>query len=180
LSWKHKFAATNVWCGLCGAILCALILLTFARNNDYSSEEAVWRDVVAKRPGNLRARNDLAVALSEAGKFEEAVMEYDRVLSSIPGDILAKLNAGKSVITDVFATNSFEYHYFRANVNKATLMSNRKNGENEAVKLYIKALRIAPFNKDVIEKLKNVLRKMNIQESLIDDELRHLLISAEN
>jgi tetratricopeptide (TPR) repeat protein len=149
------------------------------RNADYQSEETIWRDVVKKRPGNLRARNDLAVALSESGKIEEALKEYDKVFTSIPKEILKKLKEGNIIVVDTFITNSFEYQYFRANVNKAVLMLNQGKWD-DALGLYIEALKIAPFNINIIERLKSILRQKNIPESHLDYEILCLLENAKN
>jgi len=172
---ENRFVIRCVWLILCCAVLGIFIFLTFQRNKDYRSEESIWRDVVIKRPGNLRARNDLAIALSEGGKFDEALREYERVIASIPHDILERLMGGKIVITDKFVTNSFEYQYFRANVNKATLMLTQKDGAGEAVKLYINALRVAPFNGNVRERLKVILRKFDVPEDRLDYEIQQRL-----
>ncbi|MDD4870561.1 MAG: hypothetical protein PHR77_08370 [Kiritimatiellae bacterium] len=178
LASRFKIIIRGVWlCIYCG-LLIIFLFLTLIRNTDYYSEEAVWRDVVRKRPHNLRARNDLAVALSEAGKVEEAIEEYNKVLASIPGDVLKRLREGAVVIMDIFITNSFEYQYFRANVNKAVLMTNQNNGDNEAIRLYTDALKVAPFNANVIERLKSILRRKNIPESRLDYEIHCLLTSA--
>lgn len=157
------------------AVLATFSWLTYSRNADYQSEETMWRDVVNKRPGNLRAKNDLAVALSEAGRFEEAVKEYDRVITSIPPEKLDALEKGQLTVVDVFDTNSCEYHYFRANSNKALLMSRQSGGENEALRLYVRALKVAPINIAVRAKVKEFLRRKNIPENRLDDEIRTLL-----
>ena len=46
-----------------GLIVAALAYLTVMRNRDYATEATLWRDVVAKVPGNPRAWNNLGKAL---------------------------------------------------------------------------------------------------------------------
>jgi tetratricopeptide (TPR) repeat protein len=57
-----------------GAIVVFLGLasLTRARNLDYRTDEALWRDTVAKRPANARARINYGVGLMAAHRYAEA------------------------------------------------------------------------------------------------------------
>jgi tetratricopeptide (TPR) repeat protein len=58
--------------------------LTVKRNNLYASELQIWSDVVAKSPGNARARNNLGVALSAKGLLAEAEDQYREALRLKP------------------------------------------------------------------------------------------------
>jgi tetratricopeptide (TPR) repeat protein len=49
-----------------------LASLTRARNLDYSSDEALWRDTVVKRPGNARARINYGIDLMKAARYADA------------------------------------------------------------------------------------------------------------
>jgi tetratricopeptide (TPR) repeat protein len=76
--------------------------LAVARNRDYASATDLWRDTVRKRPGNLRARNNLAASLLEAGQVEAGLAELRAALALQPdhADVLrnlaqAELDAGK-------------------------------------------------------------------------------------
>lgn len=62
------------------ALAIALGGLTVQRNNVYRSDLALWRDAVAKRPLNPRARYDLGIAFSDRGQFAEAVPQYEEAL----------------------------------------------------------------------------------------------------
>ena len=53
----------------------ALAAATLQRNTDYRSELTLYADTVAKRPNNVHARYNLAKALAEAGRPEEAVVQ---------------------------------------------------------------------------------------------------------
>jgi tetratricopeptide (TPR) repeat protein len=57
---------------------------TFQRNKDYASPVAMWQDVSNQRPANLRARADLAQALFEAGRSQEALEVCRQVLQVRP------------------------------------------------------------------------------------------------
>jgi len=154
-------------------LLC--VVLTAQRNKDYLSEEAMWRDIVRKRPDNLRARNDLAVALSERGRTEEALKQYGEVLSRIPADIRNRLEAGQIRVSGVFVNNSFEYNYFVAHANLGLMMFRELHDNAGAVRHYLSALAVAPSHAGVREKLKMVLRHSGIPEEKLDTELTKLL-----
>jgi tetratricopeptide (TPR) repeat protein len=55
-----------------GAVAAAFGGLTYARNLDYWSAEALMRDTVQKRPANARARISYGVELLTASRFPEA------------------------------------------------------------------------------------------------------------
>jgi protein O-mannosyl-transferase len=52
-----------------------LVAGTIHRNLDYRSAEAIWRDVVRKRPANARARQNLGVALLQQRRVAEGIAE---------------------------------------------------------------------------------------------------------
>jgi tetratricopeptide (TPR) repeat protein len=57
---------------LVGGAAVTLATLTYARNQDYWSEERIWQDTIEKRPTNPRAHLNYGVILSTAGRFPEA------------------------------------------------------------------------------------------------------------
>jgi len=75
--------------------------LVVARNGDYASVITLWRDTVAKRPENIRARNNLAAALLEARETAAGLAELHAAARLRPEhpDVLrnlaqAEFNAG--------------------------------------------------------------------------------------
>lgn len=68
--------------------------LTYKRNQDYRSEEVMWRDILRKRPENLRAHNDLGLALIRADKADEALFYLNRALEINPRYIVPYNNIG--------------------------------------------------------------------------------------
>jgi tetratricopeptide (TPR) repeat protein len=66
------------------ALVGALALGTFVRNETWSSELDLWADAVAKSPNLIRAHTNLGVALEHAGRHEEALASYDRALALDP------------------------------------------------------------------------------------------------
>jgi protein O-mannosyl-transferase len=69
---------------LLGLAAAALIATTFARNQLYGSEIALWGDTVTKRPENPRAHYNLGRALWQAGRSGEARYHLDRALDLQP------------------------------------------------------------------------------------------------
>jgi tetratricopeptide (TPR) repeat protein len=72
--------------GTAGLLVCiAAGAGTLRRNHDYRSALAIWSDTVAKRPGNPDARFDLAFALADAGRPDEALAEDEAAVRLNPG-----------------------------------------------------------------------------------------------
>jgi tetratricopeptide (TPR) repeat protein len=66
------------------AVVVALAGMTFVRNATWGSEIRLWSDAAAKSPGLVRAQTNLGVALSRAGRHEEALSAYERALALEP------------------------------------------------------------------------------------------------
>jgi tetratricopeptide (TPR) repeat protein len=71
------------WWIRCGTVLLVVILagLTALRNRDYRSSEALWRDTVAKRPGNQRAHINLGIELFNRGDLAGAGASFERAVA---------------------------------------------------------------------------------------------------
>lgn len=76
-----------------GAVL-ALGGATFARNQVYRSELALWEDTVRKRPDNPRAHHNLGIALSRAGRAAEAETAFRRAVALQPNHAFARFQLG--------------------------------------------------------------------------------------
>lgn len=152
-------------------IASVLGVMTHSRNLVYSSEVSMWRDVVTQRPGNLRARNDLAAALSEAGDLEGALIEYHEVISRVPEPLRGKLERGEAMVTGWFTKSSPEYAYFVASANLGTMYCNESRDYVKSFEWYLAALRVAPFNPDVRRSAINVLRAFGHPEADLEQVL---------
>lgn len=62
------------------APLLLLCLLTIFRNQDYLTNEGIWRDVIEKRPENSRGYHNLAAALSRRGQPDEVTMYLEEAV----------------------------------------------------------------------------------------------------
>lgn len=173
--WLKPRAQTALRVAAAICVLGALAALTAARNADYRTEIGMWADVVAKRPGNLRARNDLAVALSEAGRVEEAIGQYQTVLRSIPAESRQRLDAGDVVERGVVPCDSYSYHYFRAHLNMGWLLFTQRGEKAEAVRHLAAALRVIPYHETARAMLRRALLASGIREADLDVETQKLL-----
>ena len=61
-------------------IVLLLSTVTFMRNLIWKDDVTLWRDALAKAPGLSRPYNNYAVALTHAGRFDEAIAAYQKVL----------------------------------------------------------------------------------------------------
>jgi protein O-mannosyl-transferase len=68
--------------------------MTAGRNRDFSSEERIWQDAVAKRPDNPRARLNYGVILTTARRFEEAEPQLREAVRLKDGSAPAHANLG--------------------------------------------------------------------------------------
>lgn len=58
-----------------------LSFLTYQRNTVWTSEESVWKDVIAKSPSNARGYAGLGIAYKKKGEFDKAVELFKKSLS---------------------------------------------------------------------------------------------------
>ena len=70
--------------------------LSFVRNIDYRSEEALWRDTTAKRPENGRAWHSLGLAQMGVGDRPAARISMERAQKLLPLDMSIEVNLGKN------------------------------------------------------------------------------------
>jgi len=141
------------WFVTVGLVATSALLLSYGtirRNQAYHSEVSMWRDVVARRPGNARAYEQLGTALVVTGKMPEAIAEYRNAVRVDPDFASAHTNLGNALTQ----TGQFEEavrHYFRVreldpyhvnariNLGHALDMSGRTE---ESIEAYREATRI--------------------------------------
>ncbi len=85
-----------------GWILAGLAALagvgTYLRNEDYRSAETIWRDTMAKQPGNERAYYGLAMICDEQGRIAEAIGHYETALRLKPDYANAHSNLAHDLV----------------------------------------------------------------------------------
>ncbi len=92
-----------VGASLVGALWFALALCLRSRNGVWEDSIVLWSDVVAKAPGNVRARVQLAAAHQARGDLERAASEYGSALRVVAPDdihyqVQARLGLGASLV----------------------------------------------------------------------------------
>jgi protein O-mannosyl-transferase len=81
----------------CTAIAAVLVLsiLTFQRARVFATEEALFRDTLAKNPAASDAHNDLGVILVKRENCPEAIAHFGAAVQSNPDNAGAQLNLGQ-------------------------------------------------------------------------------------
>lgn len=138
-----------------GTVL-ALGTATFARNQVYRSELALWQDTVAKRPDNPRAHHNLGMALAKNGQRDEAMAEFQRAIALQPNHAFARFQLGTIHLTrrqwaeaaaELQVAVAADPHYTAARINLGQALTQLGRAE-EAVAQYRAALTDEPGAQD--------------------------------
>lgn len=165
--------------GLAMSIVTAIALtfgiMTVQRNADYRSELALWSDVVAKRPGNPRAHNNLGWALAEQGRLEAAAAAYQDALRLKPdfaeahnglGLLAARQGTLEEAIARYTEALRIDPHYAEAHNNLGTVLL-RQGRLEEAEAHFHEALRAHPTSAPVYYNVGNALAQQgNFEEAI--------------
>jgi Flp pilus assembly protein TadD len=87
----------KIFCAVGFALVAALSVLTVQRAKVFASDEALWRDTVAKNPRAWNAHNNLACNFAERGQLDEAMKEFKLSLQLHPRNASAHRNLGKAL-----------------------------------------------------------------------------------
>jgi tetratricopeptide (TPR) repeat protein len=96
---QHKEACKRIGLALVTLIVAILGVATARRNVDYSSEIAMWADVVRKRPDNARGHNNLGSIFLNHGRTQDAMDEFAEAIRVSPTYAYAHYNLGAALIT---------------------------------------------------------------------------------
>ncbi len=148
------------------SLIAALAVRTWLRNQDYSSEERMWRVTVEVRPDNLRARNEWAIALSEQGRVEEAEAQYREVIRRAQRQ-LRESSFHSRQPPEVLRSNTSEANLFRAYANRGLLRVS-KGDPAAGIQDYLAALSLQPDSVNVSNKLQRALRMLATAEDGVE------------
>jgi Flp pilus assembly protein TadD len=174
------------WTGRAALPVClvlgiALGGVTARRNRDYSSAREIWGDTVAKRPGNFRARNNLAgILLTEPGRLDDAISQYEEVVHMKPDSAEAHVNLGNALSDEPGRLDDAVAQYgealrldpglYGAHIGLGNALSNMPGRLMGAVAEYGEALRLDPDSAEGHFNLGNALSR--VPQSL-DDAVFH-------
>ncbi len=77
----HRLSGARVGVAALVLVLSSFTLLTVLRNNDYQSVESIWGSVLAVRPSNPRAFNEIGRVLYEQGRKPDAYRCYRQAVA---------------------------------------------------------------------------------------------------
>ena len=147
--------------------------LSFQRNKDYQSEESMWRDVIHKRPDNLRCYISLSSALMAEERYVEAQDICRTFLMRCPDF---------SKMTDEMVAHRFVQPgappvpmYYSMVHNNLGLIALNLNHPEEAKQHYREALRLYPGGVWAYRNLGNLL----YSEKQLDDAIAEWQLAIE-
>lgn len=95
---RRRFALKwNVVRAVFAALLILLCMATFMRNRVWQSDITLWQDAVFKSPAKARPYYNLGVALTNAGRLNEAISMFERAVAIKPEHPLAWNNLGAAL-----------------------------------------------------------------------------------
>jgi len=153
--------------------------LTAARNEVYRTELSLWRDTVARRPGNRWAQCNVGMALYEQGRVAEALPHFERGLKLGPDDpaahndlglALAKLGRLPEAVAQYEAALQLEPAFAEAHNNLGLALS-ELNRPVEGLEHLRTALRLRPGLATVHFNLGNTLAQLG----RLDEAVAHFL-----
>jgi hypothetical protein len=168
------------WYRVAAAFLTVILLMlsriTWSRNRDYVSEEVMWKDIVGKRPDNLRARNNLAAVLCERGETDEALEHFRQVLMTT-----AHLNPEQFK-----EQNQVPYEMLSSSPQncRVSALANfgflafQQGDTDKAIACYAEALRLFPYSDVIASKLRYALLAKGVERDELDEKLRESITSA--
>ena len=99
--------------GLSGVLVASMVALTVARNQVWRTEEALWKDVVAKAPHSARAQMNYGLTLMSSGKLAEAEPHLREAVRIAPLYAYAHINLGNWLLARG-RTDDARWHLDRA------------------------------------------------------------------
>jgi protein O-mannosyl-transferase len=89
---RKWFAASKAPVAVAVIVVLVLAAATYKRNNVWSSNIALWQDVVRKSPLKARPHTNLGIAYAAEGMLDEEIVQYKTALKLDPTDEYARTN----------------------------------------------------------------------------------------
>lgn len=155
---------------------------TFQRNIVWGSAELLWKDATVKAPNNARVQLNYGLALMEKGKYDQALIHYNKALELMPSWSYVHINMG--ILKDATGyPEEAEQHFKKAlqyhplNPNSYyyyAVFLDKKSRSEEALDLVEKGIKVSPnyagFN-ELRNKLKLSKTKMLTKSITSENEL---------
>jgi Flp pilus assembly protein TadD len=146
LSGRFKLTPTTLGWAFSALITGALAWRTAQRNHDYYTEIAIWTDTTRQRPRNGRAWSNLGSSYYKAGRFESAVVCFQRAIELLPTYALARATAYANLAKVRFAQGRY----------------------SEAITHFSEALRLNPYNADAHNDLACTLQELgDLEQAMV-------------
>ena len=163
-------------------------VLTYSRNNIWSSEIGIWQDTVEKSPQKARPHWILGTVLNKQGRTEEAIEHYLHALRINPESEKTHNNLGLAFYNQGRTKESIEHYlhalqikpdYEEAHINLGSVLNNQGRTE-EAKEHYLQALRINPESEKTHLNLGNILYNQGRTEEAKEHYLQALKKNPES
>jgi superkiller protein 3 len=151
--WRSKAELPRWLPALAGAIICACALLTRRQAACWQKSETLFRHAVKVSDKNYVALGNIGVAMSDAGRVDDAISFYLRSLAIRPDYPESLNNLGAAYATKGESENAIKYYRAAlrhgANDSAAThyslgLLLALKSRWSEAIEEFTATLRLAP------------------------------------
>lgn len=76
----------------CFLALFPLTLISVTRQDVFTSDLAMWTDTAKASPTSWTAHDNLGIFLTRAGRIDEAIVEYQKMLSLVPNETRARVS----------------------------------------------------------------------------------------
>jgi len=156
VTWYRYLPLKNLQVAVVVLTVMVFCFWTYQRNYDWADRITLWGDCIKKSPDKARPHNNLAVALKQAGRLDEAEANFRRTIKLDPGFFEAYNNLGNIMMMTGRVNEAVNYYgqgvsikpgiaLMRVNLGMALKESWRLR---EAREQFVQALKLQPGNVD--------------------------------
>lgn len=149
LTWKN---IKTIGISILALVVVLNSVLTYMRNNVWKDEITLSTDSIKKSPGKGRPYNNRGDALVDAGRYEEALLDFDKAVELLPKYAMAYYNRGNlyqkqkkydQALADFNYAIRYRRNFDKAYNNRGTLYK-ETNRLDEAIVDYDRAISLNP------------------------------------
>jgi Flp pilus assembly protein TadD len=172
--WRHK----RFWVSIAaGALLTVLMVLSYIQAGYWENSITLFSHALKITKNNALAHNNLAIVLTEHGRYDEAIYHANAAIDLLPNNAFAYNNLGfvflknhkfNDAIRNFRMAIKLYPAYTKAYYNLATALMMIGNIDT-AISNYRIALDLAPDSKDILNDFANAMfRQGRINEALLN------------